>query len=170
MTSVPSERPERLVRGIQRASARITRPAPLACPRGHHARTGRMHPAPSGCTSTRPPCLSTGSRRRNESRTGPTGSRDGQLCPSWSQATSPLTLPSTSAAQSMAVKGRRRSSPIVSDIPAIQPEAPKCRRPVERPAPYAMANKIGGRSLTAAPLELRRTSSSPAAGCHRDLP
>src|SRR3954467_4878800 len=99
----------------------------------------------------------------------PAGNRAKQLCPSPSQASSPLTLPRRSAAQSIGVRGRCNESPAASEIPATQPGAPKCKRPVARPAPYAIANKIGGRSLTTGASELRRSSTTLAAGSYRDL-
>src|SRR5215210_4006634 len=100
---------------------------------------------------------------------GPAASRAKQLCPSPSQASSPLTLPRRSAAQSIGARGRCNKSPAASEIPATQPGAPKCKRPVARPAPYTIANKMGGRSLTTGPSELRRTSTTLAAGRYRDL-
>src|SRR3954465_9437493 len=99
----------------------------------------------------------------------PAGNRAKQLCPSPSQASSPLTLPRRSAAQSIGVTGRCNNSPAAREIAATQPGAPKCKRPVARPAPYTVANKMGGRSLTTEPSELRRTSTTLAAGRYGDL-
>jgi hypothetical protein len=166
MTSVPLGRPKRPLRGIQRAPTCSTSPASLARPFGHFADTGPVQPALSGWSATRPPSTSTGSSRRTDSLRGPAGSLAAQLRLSCIHATSPLALPRSIAAQSTGVRGRRDNSPIPSGITAIQLGPPKCRRPVARPAPYAIVNRIGGRSLTTTPLGRLRTSPSPATRRH----
>ena len=135
-TSVPAARPAVPRRGIQEASTRLGNPPAMARPAGHRASTSPEHPAPTGVDLNPSAFPGTGSARRtvSRSRPGQGGRRSGRA---------PRPRP---ARRSRGPAWRRPRGAAASGLPPREPAAehreratgaPKRRRPVARPAPYA---------------------------------
>src|SRR5688500_13241514 len=163
---MPPALPPIPARRIQRPRTRTVLPAGSSWP-AFQRRSIAPRQACSGSVARARPRPAAGSRSRTTSHPLRSGSRAAQRSRSAARASAAAPSPSTSAPRASDTTAFRGTA--ASTSTAIAPAgAPKCRRPVARPAPYDIGTSSAAAGIRAAagsgPLGL-----PPAAGRHRDL-
>src|SRR5688500_16159929 len=167
-SSIPPGLPPRPARRTHRPCTRACVPARTPSPAPQRRSIDPRH-AESTTTARARPRPDAGSRSRTSSETRPSGRSAAQRHLSWASASAAAATPTTNAPSERGNLGSRRRSSTAAMIAATPAGAPKCRRPVARPAPYVIGTSTPAGGITAGGRRSGALGLPPAARCHGHL-